>query len=434
MSRSGASTHSRFPRVERLEGESHELASLVHQQMEAGAVGCPRAGQELHLALVRRQLGRVARRDVDEIERHVAVRAELERDQLRAVGGERRRERVHPFAEDIARLVVAVAPDEHLAVLGAARVGGERERASVRRPGAGTDHVLHLRQVGQLLGPATSRGNPVELVELVAVAVGDEEDRAVLADGDGAHGVLRERRQLVRPAAVNMRGPEVELPRDVRGEENATAVGRELGDRLETAVREELLERGEVGHARSLQRHGINHLRSADARLFSLRPAPQAARRCGMAARAARRRAESPADNQRAVAGVLRAGQRRLRDKRRAAEAIRRRPEHELDRARLHAAEGNDGRLPRRAAGNRAGAGEGVGADSRRARRLVRVNGEPGVCLTGRPHDVRGRLRAVQAEPRLRRRERRDQAAARGAPEEAPGGIDGARNRIRRAR
>jgi hypothetical protein len=53
-----------------------------------------------------------------------------------------------------------------------------------------------------------------------------------------------------------MRGPEVELPRDVRGEEDALAVGRELGDGLEAAVREELLEGCEIGDPRSLQRHG----------------------------------------------------------------------------------------------------------------------------------------------------------------------------------
>ena len=63
--------------------------------------------------------------------------------------------------------------------------------------------MLHLRQVGELLGPAAARGDPVELVELVAVAVGDEQDRAVVPDRDTAHRVLRERRQLVGPAAVD---------------------------------------------------------------------------------------------------------------------------------------------------------------------------------------------------------------------------------------
>src|SRR5262245_22478071 len=80
-------------------------------------------------------------------------------------------------------------------------------------------------------------------MELVAVAVGLEEDRSVGAHGDRPHGVVGERRQLLRPArAVERRGPEVELTGDVRDEEQAVAPGRELRDRKEAPEGEELLE------------------------------------------------------------------------------------------------------------------------------------------------------------------------------------------------
>ena len=40
-------------------------------------------------------------------------------------------------------------------------------------------------------------------MKLVAVAVGADDDRVPRRDGDLAHGLLRERRQLVRPATVD---------------------------------------------------------------------------------------------------------------------------------------------------------------------------------------------------------------------------------------
>src|SRR5207237_1171092 len=128
-------------------------------------------------------------------------------------------------------------------------VRGEREAFPVRRPCACGDRVLHLRQVRELLRPPTTGGYAVELVELVAVTVGDEQNGAVAADGDRAHGVLRKGRELVGPPTVDPRRPEIELARDVRHEENALAVRSQLGDRLEAAEREKLLERNRFAHA-----------------------------------------------------------------------------------------------------------------------------------------------------------------------------------------
>ena len=113
--------------------------------------------------------------------------------------------------------------------------------------------MLHLTEIGQLLGPAALGGNPVELMELVAVPVGREKNAAVRPHRNRAHGVLREHRQLLGPAAVDRDRPEVELAGDVRDEEDALPIRRELRDRVEPAERKELLERWAVGHAGTLQ-------------------------------------------------------------------------------------------------------------------------------------------------------------------------------------
>ena len=84
--------------------------------------------------------------------------------------------------------------------------------------------MLDLRLVGQLLGPAPLRIEQVELVELVAVVIGADQDAAVARrDCDAADGLVRERRQLVGPASLDRDAPEVELPGDVAGEQQLRA-------------------------------------------------------------------------------------------------------------------------------------------------------------------------------------------------------------------
>ena len=83
-------------------------------------------------------------------------------------------------------------------------------------------------------------------MELVAVMVGAKEDPAVRRrDPDAANRLLREGRQLVRPAAFHRDAPEVELPGHVAGEQQLRPVGREGQRRRKTADREELLHEGQ---------------------------------------------------------------------------------------------------------------------------------------------------------------------------------------------
>ena len=229
--------------LEGLKGEPGELAALVGDDVEAGAVALPRPREVLRLHVVRRRLGRIARFDVDHPYRRVAVRPELDREKPRAVRREADGERVLALAEEVARLGVAFSPDEDLAVGRRAHVRGEGEALAVRRPRSRRELVLHLFAVGDLLRPTALRGDAVELVELVAVVVGVEEDRPVLADGDAANGVVDERRQLVGPAAVELDRPQVELAGEVGDEEHALTVRRQLRDRIEAPKGEELLER-----------------------------------------------------------------------------------------------------------------------------------------------------------------------------------------------
>ena len=120
-------------RGERVERERRELAPLVRQEVEAGAVRHPRAGQELRLALVRRRLDRVAGRDVEDQDRDVGVRAER-----RSGAASTRRARsspanvVHPLAEEVARLGLALAPDVQPRRRSAC-AGCPRTRSSCRR-------------------------------------------------------------------------------------------------------------------------------------------------------------------------------------------------------------------------------------------------------------------------------------------------------------
>ena len=103
--------------------------------------------------------------------------------------------------------------------------------------------MLHLRFVRELLRPAAFGVEHVDLVELVPVVVGEDEQASVdRIDGDAANRVVGERRQLTRPATLDADAPEVELTGDVAGEENVLAVGREGQRRREAADGEELLE------------------------------------------------------------------------------------------------------------------------------------------------------------------------------------------------
>ena len=107
--------------------------------------------------------------------------------------------------------------------------------------------MLNLGLVGDLLRPALSRVEHVQLVKLVAVPVGSDDDRVVpRRGGDLAHRLLRERRQLVRPAAVDRNAPEVELAGHVAHEEHVRAVACEREAGPEAAVGDEALEGGQL--------------------------------------------------------------------------------------------------------------------------------------------------------------------------------------------
>src|SRR6476469_1422591 len=85
--------------------------------------------------------------------------------------------------------------DPALHVGGLARIRGVRELRSVRRPGTAVHVVLDLRLVRQLLGPAPLRIEQIELVKLVAVVIGADQDAAVAwRDCGAADGLVRERR------------------------------------------------------------------------------------------------------------------------------------------------------------------------------------------------------------------------------------------------
>src|SRR5204863_6913937 len=123
------------PAPKGLEGEAREHAALVAQEIDAATVARPRPGDELDLALVRRQLMRLTGLDVDDVERVVGVGPELEADELRPVRRPVRGEGIHPLPEHVPRLALTLAPDEDLAVLRPARVCREGEARPARRPG-----------------------------------------------------------------------------------------------------------------------------------------------------------------------------------------------------------------------------------------------------------------------------------------------------------
>jgi hypothetical protein len=100
--------------------------------------------------------------------------------------------------------------------------------------------VLHLIQGRELLRPSSAGGDAVDLVELVPVVIGAQQELAVVTNRDGAHCVVGERRQLIRRATVHADAPEVELPGCVADEEDTGTVGRERDDGVEPPVREEL--------------------------------------------------------------------------------------------------------------------------------------------------------------------------------------------------
>ena len=102
--------------------------------------------------------------------------------------------------------------------------------------------MLNLRLRRQLFRPAAFRIEQIELVELVPVVIGAEEDPPVARHADTAHGLVREDGQLVGPAPLDRHAPEVELSRDIAGEQQLLAVGREGQRRSEAPDSEKLLE------------------------------------------------------------------------------------------------------------------------------------------------------------------------------------------------
>ena len=85
--------------------------------------------------------------------------------------------------------------------------------------------MLDIGNICDLLGPALDGVEQVQLVELVAVAIRRQRDRAVQRrDGDLPHRLFRERRQLVGPPAADGNAPEVELARQVADEEHVFTV------------------------------------------------------------------------------------------------------------------------------------------------------------------------------------------------------------------
>src|SRR3954453_9777939 len=102
--------------------------------------------------------------------------------------------------------------------------------------------MLDLRRLRPLLGPPSIGGERVDLVELVAVPVGGEDDRLAVGRGrDRPDRVRLESGQLLLAPASGGRPPQVELAGRVGDEQEPAAVRRELERRLETADREELL-------------------------------------------------------------------------------------------------------------------------------------------------------------------------------------------------
>jgi hypothetical protein len=68
-----------------VEREAAELATFVGRHVEARTVAGPRAREVQTFVVVRSQLARLVRLEVDQMDRGVAVVAEVDREQLRAV-------------------------------------------------------------------------------------------------------------------------------------------------------------------------------------------------------------------------------------------------------------------------------------------------------------------------------------------------------------
>ena len=192
-----------------------------------------------------RDLGRFARLEIDEVDGLIAVVPEIDSEQLRAVRRPVERFGEHPFAEDSPRLSRLEIADPHFDVR--IRLRSVREPRPVRGERAEADEVLDIGSICDLLGPALDGVEQVELVELVAVSIRRQGDRAVQRrDGDLPHRLFGERGQLVGPATADGNAPEVELPGDVADEEHVLPVARERQGSAEAAVRGEALEDGEL--------------------------------------------------------------------------------------------------------------------------------------------------------------------------------------------
>ena len=241
-------------RGEVVERETAELAACIGDHVKARTVAGPRPRGEDAVLVVRRQLTRAASLHVDEVDGGIAVVPGLDGEQLRAVGRPWAREREHLLAEHGPRLTGGGVADPALHVGGLARIRGVGELRSVPRPGTAVHVVLDLRLVRQLLRPAPLRMEQIELVKLVAVVIGADQDAAVARrDCGAADGLVRERRELIGPASLDGDPPEIELTGEVAGEQQLRAVCREGQGRGEAADGEKLL------HERQLSRFRDGH-------------------------------------------------------------------------------------------------------------------------------------------------------------------------------
>ncbi len=184
------------------EPEPEELAPEIGADVEAGAVRRPGAGVALGGVLALEELALLAGSEIDQDQVGVGIGAGLDRGELA------------PARRPIDRLIVAVAEErpprlrplditeDNVAVGGIAVVAAVGDRAAVRRPGVPGEVVLDLRLGRQRLRSPAGGGDQVELMELVAVMIGGEENLgAVRRPGDFAHRVVGEDRELLRVAA-----------------------------------------------------------------------------------------------------------------------------------------------------------------------------------------------------------------------------------------
>lgn len=210
------------PRPEVVTRERASVAEGVRRRVEARGVGQPRRRPVLGRALVRRRVHDLPGRYVNDEEVGVArERAEPLDDQPAAV----RRETVEgEIAAQAERPLLPrlEPPHDDLEVNAVAAVRDVGEQGAVargdRRP------VVEARIDDERLRLARLAAE-VELRPLVAALVEEEQDAAVGEELPVRR--LREVGELLEPAAAEPREEELPCPRQVRGDEQRGAVGRE---------------------------------------------------------------------------------------------------------------------------------------------------------------------------------------------------------------